>query len=417
MLVIPIVVLAAVFILIAIRRIGRIRLEIWQIILAGALIVLLTGQISPSTAFYSINFEVIFFLLGMFIIGSALEKSNYLVFLSQKIFKKARSTEMLLLMVILATGLLSAFMDNDGLAILGSPFIIYIAMKSNIRIKPILLAFAFAITIGSVVTPIGNPQNLIIATEAPSYLHISSFVTFARYFLIPTIINLFIVYLVFRFIYRKEFNKDRKVSFKSEKVSDKRLALIVKISILVLIALVFADVVANLFFSSSGIAFVYIALLSALPVVLLSNRRIEILKNVDWSTLVFFISMFVLIESVWLSGFFQYIFSALSVDITSIPSIFTISIVLSQFISNVPLATLYVKLLNSISAPMASYMALAVASTIAGNLTILGAASNVIIIHKTEKMHKDSITFLDFVKIGIPITILTAIVYFAFIII
>lgn len=87
------------------------------------------------------------------------------------------------------------------------------------------------------------------------------------------------------------------------------------------------------------------------------------------------------------------------------------SVVLSQFISNVPLVALYLPMLNNLGATTKELMALAAGSTIAGNLSILGAASNVIIIQNAEKKAGETLTFWEFVKIGVPVTIINVFVY------
>ena len=91
-----------------------------------------------------------------------------------------------------------------------------------------------------------------------------------------------------------------------------------------------------------------------------------------------------------------------------------VSIILSQFISNVPLVALYMPMLGHAGGATNEMMALAAGSTIAGNLSILGAASNVIIIHNAEKKAGQTITFFEFLRIGIPMTIINALVYTAF---
>jgi Na+/H+ antiporter NhaD/arsenite permease-like protein len=155
----------------------------------------------------------------------------------------------------------------------------------------------------------------------------------------------------------------------------------------------------------------WIALISALPV-LLSRKRVEILKNIDWTTLIFFISIFVLMKSVWISGTCQELLSRLSPHLSSISMILALSIGLSQLISNVPFVALYLPVMgNTVS--QEQLMALAAGSTIAGNLLILGAASNVIIIQNAEKEGK-TLSFTEFSRIGILITILDAIIYYIF---
>src|SRR4030042_6908203 len=163
---ISVVILLIVFSLIAVRRIGKVRLQIWQVMLLGALGVLVTGQISPPDALKAINFDVILFLFGMFTIGQALEESGYLSHLSNKFFGRAKSLDGLILIILFGMGILAAFLMNDTLAIIGTPVVLLLAKKNELNPKILLLTLAFAIPIGSVMSPIGTPQNLLIALNS-----------------------------------------------------------------------------------------------------------------------------------------------------------------------------------------------------------------------------------------------------------
>lgn len=101
----------------------------------GQLLFLVTGQISITNAIESINLEVIFFLFSMFLIGVALEDSGYLSYLTYKIFKKAKNTNQLLLLILFIIGFTSALLMNDTLAIVGTPAILLLAKKHNINPK------------------------------------------------------------------------------------------------------------------------------------------------------------------------------------------------------------------------------------------------------------------------------------------
>ena len=160
----------------------------------------------------------------------------------------------------------------------------------------------------------------------------------------------------------------------------------------------------------------YIALIAAAPILLFSRERFRIAKGIDWHTLVFFAAMFVLMESMWLSGFFQSIMAGLNIDLASESMVLLASVVISQFISNVPLVALYLPILQYAGATPTALVALAAGSTIAGNLLILGAASNIIIIQNAEKKANETITFLEFAKVGIPLTILNTFVYWIFLV-
>ena len=273
-----------------------------------------------------------------------------------------------------------------------------------------MLALAFAITIGSVMSPIGNPQNLLIAVNGEIT---NPFITFFRYLLIPTLVNLAIGYFLLRLFYRKYF--DHTVIAQSpEPIKDPKLARLTQISLVLLILLILVKII--LVFAGVEIDFrlTYIAVAAALPIILGSPRRFQVIKKIDWSTLVFFAAMFVLMQSVWDAGFVQSLIKSTSLNLTSIGMIMVVSIVMSQFISNVPLVALYLPVLMKLGVDGRQLMALAAGSTIAGNLSVLGAASNVIIIQNAEQKSGKTLTFLEFIKIGMPLTILNTLVYWVF---
>ncbi|MBI4283676.1 MAG: anion transporter [Chloroflexi bacterium] len=407
---IPVIVLLVVFVLIAVRQVGNIKFQIWQIMLLGALGVLLSGQITPAKALQSINLDVMLFLLGIFIIGQALEDSGYLSHLSHRLFRRARSLSSLLLYILFGVSMLSALLMNDTLAIIATPEILALARKTNSQPRILLLALAFAITIGSVMSPIGNPQNLLIAIhgEVPN-----PFVTFLRYLLIPTLLNLFLAYWLLRLFYRKHFQA-LPFAHSEEPITDPKLAIVAKASLILLATLVLVKIAIVLAGLEIDFRLTYIALISALPVIVFLPKRPGILKRMDWHTLIFFASMFVLMQSVWDSGLFQSAISASNINLASAGVILAVSVLLSQLLSNVPLVALYLPVLIQMGASAKEMMLLAAGSTIAGNLTILGAASNVIIIHNAEKRSDVTINFWEFVRIGIPLTIVNALVYWLF---
>ncbi|MFH1032747.1 MAG: SLC13 family permease [Chloroflexota bacterium] len=407
---ISLIILAIVFILIAVRQLGNIRLQIWQIMLLGALAVLVAGEISPLDALKAINPDVMFFLFGVFVVGRALEESGYLSRLSYLLFRRARSVNSLIFFILLTMGMLSAFLMNDTLAIIGTPLMLSLASKNNLPPKMLLFSLAFAVTTGSVMSPIGNPQNLLIAINGNV---VNPFVTFFKFLLIPTLINLVVTYFILRVFFRGHFHLEP-LNHEAELIKDSKLATLSKVSLIFLVTLIVVKIA--MVFLGLGIDFrlTYIALASSLPIILFSPKRFRVIKGIDWCTLVFFAAMFVLMESVWLSGFFQSITNSLHLDLTSVPVLLSISALISQFISNVPLVALYLPVLSHLGVSTKQMMALAAGSTIAGNLSILGAASNVIIIQNAEKTAGETITFFEFIKIGVPLTAVNLLVYWVY---
>jgi Na+/H+ antiporter NhaD/arsenite permease-like protein len=410
---ISIIVLALVFILIIVRRIGKFRFQIWQIMALGAIAVLATLQISPLNALKSINLDVMLFLFGMFIVGEALEDSGYLSYLSYRLFRRAKSLDSLVLFILFGMGMMSAFLMNDTLAIIGTPVVLLLARKAETSPKILLLALAFAVTIGSVTSPIGNPQNLLIAINGNVT---NPFITFFRYLLLPTLINLLLAYLLLRLFYRKQFDH-KELTDHPESIKDPKLANLSRISLVLLMVLVVAKIVTVFAGLKIDFRLTYIALVAALPIILLSPKRFTIIRKIDWSTLIFFAAMFILMASVWDSGIFQEVINSTNLNLTSVPVIMGISIILSQFISNVPLVALYLPMLMQMGVSNSGLMALAAGSTIAGNLSILGAASNVIIIQNAEQKSGETLTFWEFIRIGVPLTAINTFVYWLFFII
>jgi len=406
---ISIIVLVAVFLLIAVRKVGNVSLSIWQVMFLGAAAVLLTGEITPMEALASVDTDVVLFLFGMFVVGEALAESGYLYHLASRLFSRADSVGHLILLILIGAGALSALLMNDTLAVIGTPLMLYFARRHDISPKLLLLALAFAITTGSVASPIGNPQNLLIAlsggVERP-------FITFPLYLAIPTVISLLAVYAYLRRAFRDEFHPAVLVHGKAE-IHDPALAALARLSLVLLITLIAIKVTVAMLFPGIDIGLTWIALVAALPIIIGSRRRAEILRKIDWPTLVFFVSLFVLMASVWQSGFFQPLIDKSSLDLASAPVIITVSVVVSQFISNVPFVALSLPAITHLSTSAPAMMALAAGSTIAGNALILGAASNVIIIQSAEK-DGEALTFWEFARVGIPLTITQSAIYALF---
>jgi Na+/H+ antiporter NhaD/arsenite permease-like protein len=407
---ISIIVLALVFLLISVRRIGRFRLQIWQIMLAGAITVLITGQISPAEALKSINFDIILFLFCMFVIGESMVQSGLMARLSSSIFGHARSMNSLVVLIIFSMGLLSALLMNDTMAIIGTPLILLLASKNSISPRVLLLSLAFAITIGSTMSPIGNPQNLLIAMSDGIS---NPFVIFLRHLFLPTIINLFIAYGFLRLYYRQEFSTSIQ-PLKSEPLKDVHLAKLCRYSLIIILLLIMLKIILVSLSPDLDFSLTYIALAGVLPIIIFSRQRLQLVKNIDWTTLVFFAAMFVLMKSVWDSGFFQGLISNRELNLTDTGIVMIISVVLSQFISNVPMVALYLPFITRMGTSNTTLMALAAGSTIAGNLSILGAASNVIIIQNAENKSGSTVSFWEFLRIGAPLTIANVLVYWLF---
>jgi Na+/H+ antiporter NhaD/arsenite permease-like protein len=375
--------------------------------LFGAVIVLITGQISPGDALASINPEVMIFLFGMFVVGEAMVESGYLSTLAYRFFRHARTGNQLILFTLFGLGFFSAVLMNDTIAVIGTPLVLALAGSFGISPRGTLLALCSAITIGSIPSPIGNPQNILVA----SYAGFSNpFAVFAIYLFLPTLVSLGIAYLLLCRIYRFSSSAER-VGMVRPQIKDPDLAGLAKISLLLVFGLSGIKMLAGLGVLPFTFPLSIIAVIAALPILIGSGKRFRVLASIDWGTLVFFVSMFVLMESVYLTGIAQQFLS--QETIAGIPAIFGASVIASQLVSNVPFVAFFYPVIAGAGLPTPQILALAAGSTLAGTLTVLGAASNVIVIQNAERQGVE-LPFWEFVRLGIPLTVLSGAVYVIF---
>jgi Na+/H+ antiporter NhaD/arsenite permease-like protein len=206
-----------------------------------------------------------------------------------------------------------------------------------------------------------------------------------------------------------------------EVLKNKRDAILAGLGIVITIALLIINDILELFGAPHIKYRGVIPFVVAAGIYLLTTNPRNILSGVDWGTIVFFITMFITMEGIWSSGVLQPLLSLLlptkEYGIGSILRITLTSLLLSQLLSNVPFVKLFISYMNNLGytgSNTVEWLTLAMSSTIAGNLTILGAASNVIILEVLETRMKSTITFVEFLKIGSIITVLNISVYLIF---
>jgi Na+/H+ antiporter NhaD/arsenite permease-like protein len=426
-------------------------IPIWTAMLIGAALMVALQVIGISDAFKAVNLQVIVFLFGMFSIVSALERTGVLQLVAAKMLARAKTPSQLLMIFVVGMGILAAFLVNDTIALLGIPLAVHIAKSAKIKPSLLLLALAFGITVGSVMTPIGNPQNLLISIDSGMPV---PFLTFLFYLSLPTLANLFVTYLILRVYFRKDLpmilsnalteaevigkdNNGGADHFFSSSLSscnkmnndnnnyyylDRQARLAIYITVATLGGFIISEILHMLNVVNFDLSIV--AILGATALYALSQERTQILRKVDYSVLVFFAAMFVVTSALWQSGAVSIITGWLPnpspLDkMQSLGVITSASLLLSQVLSNVPFVGLYnFVMVNSGfgGTHTGQWLMLAAASTIAGNLTILGAASNVIVIEAAEARGVRAFSFLEFAKVGAIITAANIAIYYLFIV-
>jgi len=396
---------------------------VWAVFSAGAVAVVLAGVLPLSGVAQSLDsaLPVVLFLLALFLFAGALERAGALDHLARWVLGRARRAEDLPAVLFVGFGLASAFLVNDALVLVGVPLLIGVASRIRADPKPLLLVLAFSVTVGSVLTPFGNPQNLLVSLSSGLSDPIE---VFLRYLLLPTFVNLAIGAWYLRRAFapslearEEEFQRMRAGSPPLFPVGGwkDRLArapvlwvfpgtMIVMITVDVAAALTRGPVVP--IWVSAGVG--------AVLLLLLSPGREVLFRRVDWSILVLFGALFVVVGGAEAGGVISAAEGVFPIPgpghpATALFAIVGTSAVGPQLVSNVPWVALQIPLLGGLgygaSTPIA-WVALAAASTLAGNVTLLGAASNLIVADLAEKA-RVPFRLGTFVRYGLPLAAIT----------
>ncbi|WP_151193749.1 SLC13 family permease [Cysteiniphilum sp. JM-1] len=398
----PLLLLVIIFIAASLRKVGRFSAPIWLVMLVCAIIVIASGNISLQQAWQAIDLPTIFYLITVFFIGSALHDSRLLDVMLVKYVVRHASQEKLLCILCFGSGLLSALFLNDTIAIVGADIVITLIKRHSLASTPYLYALAFSMTIGSVFSPIGNPQNLLIAG------HLSTpFISFFGYLFIPSMITLYACYRLIAFVSRKELCLPMSTNISmTESVSINVKAVTpVIIALISFVILIILKVLLTLI-EMPLISLTYIALIACLPIIIAYQRRMAVFKHLDWTSIIFFVAMFVFMHAVWLTGITQSFLSTHQAWLLNPLSLIMIGFVLSQMLSNVPAVMLLLPLLNPYGQTSELFIALAVGSTLSGNLSMLGAASNVILFQSAERVKIFAFRFASFLCIGLILSLI-----------
>ncbi|MEM3819662.1 MAG: SLC13 family permease, partial [Nitrososphaerota archaeon] len=269
--------------------------------------------------------------------------------------------------------------------------------------------------IGSVATTIGNPQNMLIATRSGLE---TPFIDFIRYLLIPTILNLILSTYIIVKLYKI---RNRRISIglvPQEYIRNRREALIGGTALASVVIILVVNDVAEIL-GGPHIRYIgFIPFVIAAGAFLILDKPREVLRTMDWGTVIFFMTMFITMQGIWRSGVVQTLLQFLAPLDTQDPlrrivEIESTSLILSQFTSNVPYVKLFLNYVSEIHEGLSvrEWISLAMSSTVAGNLTLLGAASNIIVLEALESRYKISISAIEFMKVGVLITVINLVIY------
>ena len=389
---IAILIFALTYLALAIGRVPGLRLDRTGAAIVGASLMIASNALTLRDAYAAIDYETIALLFGMMIVVANLRFSGFFALVSAWVVEHAHRPITLLGSIVLTSGILSAFFVNDTVCLALTPLVIDVMRRLGRNPVPYLLALAMASNAGSVATITGNPQNMMIGSFSSI-----GYAQFAAVLAPVAAVSLIVTTAVIAFVYRAEFFRLAVVDVKHEPVRVNR-GLLVK-------SLTVAAAMLAAFFA--GWPSSKAALLAG--AVLLLTRRIKperVYREIDWSLLALFVGLFVVIAGVERTSFPDALFSAASrfhLDRAVPMSLF--SAALSNLVSNVPAVLIFKPFVSRLADPTHAWLVLAMSSTLAGNLTILGSVANLIV---TQRARPDvHIGFWEYAKTGIPVTVLT----------
>ena len=423
---VALVIFGATYAALILRNVRRTPVPIWLIFLGGAAAMVISGSIGVADAYAAVNLQVIVFLFSMFVLVTALDISGALEAFAGKILRRARRPQDVLYLSFFGFALLSMVLMNDTLALMGTPIMISLAKRMKMNAKPLLLTLAFAVTVGSAATPMGNPQNLLIAVSSGLSAPV---LQFAYYLLVPVLIDLVLTALALRFIFRREIDHLSVPALvepgeSSEARRDAPLARkATGVVILTMSGILLVNAVA-IFGVHEPFGISEVSLFGAVLLLGVSGKGREILERLDWGILVLFAALFVLMQAVSDNGIISLVAGYLpsisaAHPAAAVASILSSSVILSQVLSNVPMVALYLPLMKTLgftSGSAYAWASLAGGSTLAGNLTLLGAASNLIVAQGAEKQGY-RLGFFEFMKVGVLLTVMDVAVLYVYLLI
>ena len=365
----------------------------------GAVLMVLAGVLTLDEAYRAIDFNTILLLLGMMLVIAYLKIANCFKYLSYLLITHARNSFILLCFVSFSSGILSALFVNDTICLMFTPLLILALNQTKLNPVPFLIALATSSNIGSVVTLTGNPQNMLIGVFSKI-----PYVDFTIHLLpigfLGLAANVFIIYLLFR--------KD--INFKKmDAIALIKPDLDIKLTTKSLVVL---------FFIFLGFIFTGNLPLSAitggLALLIISGTKPQhAMEKVDWTLLLFFSGLFIVVGGINKAGFLTlahntvepYLGNTASSQIVHF-SIF--SVIASNLVSNVPFVLLSATWIDTFIDPKTMWYALAMSSTFAGNLTVMGSVANMIVLELSkEYVH---VGFWDFFKVGFITTLVSTII-------
>ena len=378
--------------------------------LLGGMAMILFGVLSQEEAFHAVDWNVIFLLVGMMVIASILRQTGLFQWIAIQAVKLGKGDPFRVLLILsVVVALTSALLDNVTIVVLAAPVALFVAASLRVSPLPFLIAAILASNIGGTATLVGDPPNILIGSAAGI-----DFLTFAAN-LAPISLLILLGFLVLaRFLFRSDLHarEDGVTDLAALEVD----TLITDRTLLVKALVVMAGVVVGfLLHGALHLEPATIALAGATILLLWGKSDPhEALQDVEWTTLFFFIGLFITVQAVVSVGIIEAVAEAAlrltggSLALTSMLLLW-LSAFASGIVDNIPYTATMIPVVENLgrSLPiMPLWWSLALGACLGGNITLVGAAANVVVANLAEKSGHP-ISFRTFLGYGLATTLMS----------
>lgn len=397
------VVFCVTYLVIASRQLQFLKLDRPAGAVVGAVAMVIVGGLPMELALRAIDMHVLLLLFGVLVIAAYLQEAQFFRLCAYLVLTRARSARSLLFGLVFVSGALSAFLVNDTVCVVLTPLVVAVVVEARLPPLPYLLALASAANVGGVVSFSGNPQNMIIGA------HAHDTISFAQYLVLTLpvgVVCLAVNATLISWMFRRELPKGPLVDRSPPRPAIDRALAIKGVGALVLFAVL----------AIAGVKLAGAAMCAAAVLMLAARTGArEVFARVDFTLLAFFGGLFVVVAGIAHAGALDRVFDAASPVIARGDAtgdlLFIVFIVLaSNVVSNVPLVLVAVTWIPHMPSPTWGYIMLAVASTLAGNLTLFGSVANIIVMESAGP--RGEISFWRFLRYGSLITIVNLLLAF-----
>ncbi|MCB9594040.1 MAG: hypothetical protein H6719_15005 [Sandaracinaceae bacterium] len=382
------------YLLIAARRLRFAGLDRPAAAMLGAVACVALGVLSPDEAVDAVDGSTLLLLLGVMGMGAFLAADGFFDRLEAHLVARARTPTRLLAVIVWGAGVLAALITNDAVCVLGAPLVVRLVQRHRLPAVPFLLALATGANTGSVATLVGNPQNMLCGILG----HLS-FLDFALRMTPVAVVGLAINHGLLAMMFRRELAAVELAPPGPAEPLGRRNA--------VTLAVIAATAVAY----ASGLPLAWTAAAGFIALVLLHRTDTrDLWGRIDWALLLFFAGLFVVVEGLVRSGapawaFARFPLPALAAGPGGGAALATVFLVGSNVVSNVPFILVVREPMTQLPDPTLGWQLLAMASTFAGNLTLLGSVANVIVAEAGRDV--GSFGFWQHLRVGAPLALVT----------